>query len=84
MRILRNCREAMGGAAARVLVMDAVTPPGDDPHPAKVMDILMMALTEGRERTEEEFRALYRQAGLELTRVVPTPSVLSVVEGKRA
>ena len=39
---------------------------------------------EGRERTEEEFRELYQQAGLKLTKVVPTPSVLSIVEGKRA
>ena len=48
------------------------------------MDILMMVLLDGRERTEEEFRGLYEQAGLTLTRVVPTPSVLSIVEGKPA
>jgi hypothetical protein len=47
------------------------------------MDILMMTLVEGRERTEEEFRDLFRQAGLKLTRVIATPSVLSIVEGER-
>jgi hypothetical protein len=47
------------------------------------MDILMMALVEGRERTEEEFRELYRQACLKLTRVIATSSVLSIVEGER-
>ena len=82
-RILRACREAMD-AQSVLLVIDAVIPPGNDPHPGKIMDILMMALTEGRERTEAEFRALFRQAGLELTKVVPTPSVLSIVEAVRA
>ena len=82
-QILRTCSDAMD-AKARILVVDAVIPPGDELHPAKVMDILMMLLLEGRERTEEEFRDLFRQAGLKLAKVVPTPSVLSIVEGERA
>jgi len=45
------------------------------------MDRLMMALLEGQERTEEEFREFYQRAGIKLTKVVPTPSVLSIVEG---
>lgn len=79
-QILRVCREAMG-ENARVLVVDAVVPPGNEPHPSKIMDILMMVGFEGQERTEQEFRALYQRAGLKLTQVVPTPSVLSIVEG---
>ncbi|WP_046869501.1 methyltransferase [Microvirga massiliensis] len=82
-QILHTCRAAMG-ESSRVLVVDAVIPPGNDPHPGKDMDILMMALTEGRERTEAEFRELYQHAGLTLTRIVPTPSVLSIVEGRPA
>lgn len=81
LEILRRCREAMD-EKARILVVDAVLPAGDEPHPGKVMDILMMALTEGRERTEQEFRELYERAGLELTKVIPTRSVLSIVEGR--
>ena len=81
-QILRTCREAMS-KKTRILVVDAVVPPGNESHPSEVMDILMMALVEGRERTEDEFRELYRQAGLKLTRVVATPSVLSIVEGER-
>ena len=71
-------------ASARILVVDAVVPPGNEPHPSKIMDILMMLLFEGRERTEQEFRMLLDQAGLTLTRVIPTRSVLSVIEGKWA
>ncbi|MBW4718759.1 methyltransferase [Saccharothrix obliqua] len=77
--VLRNCRRALrpGG---RVLVIDAVLPPGDVPHQGKALDLMMMASLVGRERTEEDFRALFASAGLRLTRVVPTPTVLSVVE----
>jgi len=82
-QILRTCREAMD-RKSRILVVDAVVPPGNELHPAKVMDILMMLLVGGRERTEEEFRELFQQAGLKLVKVVPTHSVLSIVEGERA
>ena len=47
----------------------------------KLTDLLMMVVCPGRERTEQEFRDLYTAAGLRLTRVVPTPSSLSIVEG---
>jgi hypothetical protein len=82
LEILRTCRDAMR-EKTRILVIDAVVPPGNEAHPSKIMDILMMTLVEGRERTEEEFRDLIRQAGLKLTRVIATPSVLSIVEGER-
>lgn len=77
--ILKACRAAMG-AHARLLVVDAVVPPGNTPHPAKVMDILMMVFATGRERTLDEFAALFAQAGLRLAAVHPTPSTLSIVE----
>jgi len=43
----------------------------------------MLVMTGGRERTEEEFRALYDEAGFSLTKVVPTESPFSVIEGVR-
>jgi len=64
----------------RILVVDAVLPEGNRPHPGKVMDILMMVLCEGRERKEQEVRELYARAGSQLTKVIPTQSVLSIVE----
>jgi hypothetical protein len=78
-RILRCCRAAMS-ERARLLVVDAVVSPGNAPHPGKVMDILMMVFTEGRERTEQEFRELFGRAGLQLTTITMTPSPLSLVE----
>lgn len=81
--LLRRCREAMP-PEGRVLTLDAAVPPGNQPHRSKMLDIMMMTLLGGRERTEQEFRELYQRAGLRLIKVVPTPSMVSVVEGVRA
>ncbi|MEV6976025.1 methyltransferase [Kitasatospora sp. NPDC093806] len=77
--LLGHCRRALrpGG---RILVLDAVVPPGDAPHQSKALDLMMMASLTGRERTESDFAELFARAGLRLSRVVPTPTVLSVVE----
>ncbi|MFF9571511.1 methyltransferase [Streptomyces sp. NPDC014685] len=77
--ILRNCRQAMA-PGGRILVIDAVVPPGNLPHQSKTLDLMMMASLGGRERTEEDFAQLFKKAGLRLRRIVPTPTVLSVVE----
>lgn len=82
-QILQRCREAMV-QEGRVLTIEGVIRPGNTPDPIKDIDVLVgLALTGGRERTEAEFRRLYEQAGLQLTRVIPTPSMLSIVEGVR-
>ncbi len=62
--------------------MDAVIAPDNRPHQAKDLDLLMMAALVGRERTHEDFRALLAEAGLRLTRVCSTPTVLSVIEAR--
>jgi hypothetical protein len=79
-RILRHCRQAVS-ERGRVLVVDAVIPPGDTPDPGKVIDLLMMSSLAGRERTRAEFDALFTRAGFRLTRVLPTGTRLSIVEG---
>jgi hypothetical protein len=57
-------------------------PPPNVPHPAKMLDIVMLAIPGGRERTEDEYRALLAKAGLRLTRIVPTQSPVSVIEAE--
>ncbi len=78
--LLRVCAGAMP-ASGRVLVIDAVLPPGNDPHPGKLSDLLIMSILPGRERRSDEFRNLFAEAGLKLTRIIPTPSALCIVEG---
>jgi hypothetical protein len=82
-RILRNCRQVMA-PGGRVLVIDAVVPPGNNPHLSKTIDVLMLAAVPGRERTESDFSALFAAAGLRLTRVIPKPGALSIVEAQTA
>jgi len=78
-KILANCRAAMN-EKGRVLVVDTVIPPGNDPGWGKLLDINMLIIG-GRERTKEEFAAMFTQAGLKLIRVLPTKCPLSIVEG---
>jgi hypothetical protein len=60
-----------------------VLPPGNEPSFGKWLD-LMMLLVAGRERTKEEYRHLFSEAGLEMKRVIPTASEVSIIEGVRA
>ena len=82
--ILAACRRAMK-PGARLLVVDEVLPLRAGPDVATsayLLDLEMLVATSGgRERTEEEFRALYRAAGFTLSRVVPAARSLCVVEG---
>lgn len=78
-RILGRCREAMA-PGGRVLVVESVIPPGDAMHPGKWLDVIMLSVPAGRERTKAEYEALFAKAGLRLERIVPTPSPVSVVE----
>jgi hypothetical protein len=78
--ILRACRDAM--AQGRVLVVERVVPDGDGPSEAALFDVNMLVVVGGRERTAEEYRALFAAAGLTVTRIVATASPLSIVEGR--
>jgi hypothetical protein len=63
-RILRTIRDH-APADARLLVIDAVLPEGNEPHGAKWLDLLMLALAAGRERDEEQWRVLLAGGGFE-------------------
>jgi cyclopropane fatty-acyl-phospholipid synthase-like methyltransferase len=81
--IMKNCHRALPDGGKLILV-EAVVPAGDEMHFAKFMDLNMLVMTGGRERSEEEFRRLYEAAGFRLTRIVPTESPFSVIEGVKA
>ncbi len=78
--ILTNCRNAMS-STGRLLLIEPVIPPGNDPSFNKLLDLLMLVWTSGgRERTESEHRALLALAGLNLNRLIPTRSGVSIIE----
>jgi hypothetical protein len=79
--ILGHCRRALGDGG-RLLLVEMVIPPGNDFHPSKLLDVIMMTVPGGKERTADEYHQLFARAGFELTRVVPTASPVSVVEGR--
>jgi ubiquinone/menaquinone biosynthesis C-methylase UbiE len=81
--ILKNCRQSLP-AHGRLLVVEAVVPPGNEPSWSKTNDLDMLVLEGGLERTEAEFRALYDRAGFRLTgmtRLPPRQSGKSAIEG---
>jgi hypothetical protein len=83
LQILGNCRAALP-RAGRLLVVEHVIPAGNAANWGKLLDINMMAVTGGQERTRDEFRDLVARAGLRLKRVIPTACPLSIVEVVRA
>jgi O-methyltransferase domain/IclR helix-turn-helix domain len=79
--ILRNVRTAMA-PDGRLLIAEMIVPPGDEPHPAKMQDMMMLVISGGMERTEEEYAELLARAGFRLDRVIPTRSPVSVLEAR--
>jgi hypothetical protein len=87
LRILANCRSAMGGSSV-LLVIEPVVPDrlggSRFDNILVASDLNMMVNTGGRERAECEFRKLFDAAGLRLRRVVRTPSAMCLLETVRA
>ena len=79
--ILENIRKVLP-KDGRVILIESVIPPGNEPGLGKIIDLEMLVMPGGRERTEEEFRRLFDRAGYRLTRIVPTQSPLSVIEAR--
>jgi len=76
--VLTNIRQVMD-PAGRVLVIDPVIPEGDLPHPGKFMDIAMLMLTQGRDRTKAELADLFEQADLQQVETVALSAPSSLV-----
>jgi ubiquinone/menaquinone biosynthesis C-methylase UbiE len=70
-KMLNNVRRAMN-PDSRVLVLEKTVPTDDTPGPGRWLDLHVMLLTGGRERTVPEYEALFEKAGLRLSRVLPT------------
>lgn len=79
--ILRNCRNEMKPNGKLILV-DCVVPETTEPHFSKFIDLNMLVMTGGKERTKEEFEQLLADAGFKLLRVIPTDVPTSIVEAE--
>jgi SAM-dependent methyltransferase len=85
--ILRNCHRALGQRGV-LLLIEGVYPARMDASDAGLSaaanDVNMLVCTGGRQRSEQEFRDLYTAAGFRLTRIMPTPARVCVIEGVKA
>jgi hypothetical protein len=86
LKMLKNVRRAMK-PDSRVLVLEKTVPTDDTPGPGRWLDLHVMLLTGGRERTVPEYEALFDEAGLRLNRVLPTAhpavEVIELAAGRR-
>jgi hypothetical protein len=81
--ILKNLAKS-AKPGAKVLLVESVVEEDDSiPSMSKVMDLNMLAMTGGKERTAAEYAALFEKTGFKLTRVIPTPSPMQIVEAVR-
>jgi hypothetical protein len=79
--ILKNCRQAMS-AQGRLLLIETVIPPGNEASFAKLLDLNMLVLPGGQERTEAEYRRLFAAAGFELAQILPTRAEVDILVGE--
>jgi hypothetical protein len=77
--ILSNCARALR-PNGRVVLVEMVVPEDDRPSWAPLMDLNMLAVLPGRERTAREYRDLLGHAGLCLDRITPTATRFSFIE----
>jgi len=79
--ILRNCRKAMA-KNGRLLIVETVVPKTHSPSFSKLLDINMMVMTSGRERTKSDFRDLLDAADFTVTRIISTMAPQSIIEAR--
>ncbi|MEV2196540.1 methyltransferase [Streptomyces phaeochromogenes] len=79
LEILRNVRESIKDDG-RLLLMEFVLPDGPEPHPGRLVDLWLMVLMGGKERTAAQYTDLLGRAGFRLERVVPTAAGVAIIE----
>lgn len=78
--ILTNCRRVMG-RTARLLLVEALLPERAMEAPEVIdLDLAMLMMQKGRERSEAEYRALLDAAGFSVLAIHPTEQMLSIIE----
>lgn len=81
--VLQNCYKAMKDSA-KLLVIEAVIPLGNTPFKQKFRDLsLFVFAPNGKERTEQEWKDVFKAGGFELTAIIPTELELSIIEGQK-
>ncbi len=80
--ILKNCHKAMK-PGSKLLIIEMIIPPGNQPSIAKLLDLEMLVTTGGRERTEAEFKTLFGSSGFQVSRIIQTKAGVCIIESIR-
>jgi len=80
--ILKNCHRALK-PNGKLLLVEMVIPPDNSPGMAQAVDLNMLVILTGRERTESEYRNLLPAGGFRLDRIMPTRTPFSIIEASR-
>lgn len=81
-KILKNCHSAMT-SDEKIIVVESVVPDNNEFSIAKLLDLEVLVIGGGKERTESEFRLLFESSGFKLSRIVQTRESISIIEGIR-
>lgn len=81
--ILSNCAATMT-PDSRLLLIEFVVPESSEQHVSKLLDMEMLVIAGGQERTRAQYEALFERAGLTLTQVIETDAGICLIEGARA
>ncbi len=77
--VLHKLRVTMPGRS-RLLIIERLIAPDNQPSPSKALDIVMLVLTGGKERSREQYRGLLASAGFSLRRVIDASLGISLME----
>ena len=78
-KILSNCRKVMT-EKDKLLIIEGIVPSGNEFSIAKLMDLEVLVMGGGKERTKDEFKSLLQESGFNLSRILPTKDYISVIE----
>jgi hypothetical protein len=79
-KILSNLHQAIA-SNGKLLVVEMIVPPGNEPSLAKILDVEAMIMTPGAiERTAAEYTQLFAKSGFEVSQIIPTKSPMSIIE----
>lgn len=82
-QLLKNCHAAMANDG-KLLLVEMIMPPGNEPFVGKLIDLESLLSTPGGyERTEVQYRTLLGAAGFEVTNIIPTQTANSIIEAVR-
>jgi ubiquinone/menaquinone biosynthesis C-methylase UbiE len=80
--ILRNIHR-VAASHSKLLIVERLLPSAPEPSLVHLIDLNMLVLAGGRERSQEEFETLLSSAGYRLGRIMPLPHVLNLIEAIR-